>query len=104
MPTISEDQSSVIRALQDQMASAKIAWQGQIWELEGQVRDLKAEVNDLRLTDKKGYCEVCGRGGQNHTADPDRNRDDAVQEMKNTGVVNRPRARTGTSARFGNGC
>jgi hypothetical protein len=104
MPSISEDQSSVIRALQDQIASAKMAWQRHIWELEGQVRDLKAEVEDLRVTGyEKEYCAVCGRGTETHSGDTDHQNREGVQEAKKAGVVNRPRARTGTSSRFGSG-
>ncbi|KAG5647610.1 hypothetical protein DXG03_008963 [Asterophora parasitica] len=103
MTPISEDQSSVISALQDQILNAKLAWQRQIWELEGQVRDLKSEIDDMRKADKdKGYCNSCGRGERPPV--PVRGRErlaSEVQETKNVGVVNRPRARTGTSARFG---
>ncbi|THG99897.1 hypothetical protein EW026_g2530 [Hermanssonia centrifuga] len=51
-----EDQSIVIQALQEQIMTARRAWQQQLWELEGQVRDLKAEVEDLRSEDTKPYC------------------------------------------------
>jgi hypothetical protein len=91
----SEDQSSVIQALQEQIVSARKAWQQHIWELEGQVRDLKAEVDDLRTAgNEKGYCEVCGRG---------KPLEDGHITAKKVGVVNRPRARTGDVARFANG-
>jgi len=90
-----EDQSSVIRALQDQIVLARKAWQRHIWELEGQVRDLKAEVDDLRSTgNAMQYCGVCGRGKPEEDGHPD---------TKKVGVVNRPRARTGDSARFASG-
>lgn len=92
--TGSEDQTSVIQALQEQIVSARKAWQRHIWELEGQVRDLKAEVDGLRIAgNDKGYCEVCGRGKSEEDG----------HDMKKVGVVNRPRARTGDAARFGNG-
>lgn len=91
----SEDQSSVIQALQEQIVSARKAWQRHIWELEGQVRDLKAEVDDLRASgNAKGYCQVCGRG---------KPEEDGHTNTKKVGVVNRPRARTGDAARFGSG-
>jgi len=91
----SENQSSVIQALQEQIVSARKAWQRHIWELEGQVRDLKAEVDDLRSAEnEKGHCEVCGRG---------KPEEDGHTNTKKVGVVNRPRARTGDAARFANG-
>ncbi|KAJ7225659.1 hypothetical protein GGX14DRAFT_421563 [Mycena pura] len=88
MATISEDQPAFVQALQEQMTSAKKAWQRHVWELEGQVRDLKVELEGLRAAEGE-YCDACGRGKR------------AVHDHKTTGVVNRPRARTGTSARFG---
>jgi len=91
----SDDQSSVIRALQEQIVSARKTWQRHIWELEGQVRDLRAEVDDLRSAgNAKGYCEVCGRG---------KPEEDGAIQTKKVGVVNRPRARTGDAARFASG-
>ncbi|KAF7310792.1 hypothetical protein HMN09_00622200 [Mycena chlorophos] len=93
MATISEDQSGQIQALQEQLANSKKAWQRHIWELEGQVRDLKAEVNRLQAAETGGYCDSCGRGKRVTGPDP----------KSFTGVVNRPRARTGTSSRFGSG-
>jgi hypothetical protein len=91
----SEDQSSaVIQALQDQIISAKKAWQLQVWELEGQVKELKAEVEDLRAAGND-LCQVCGKGkgiAASHT-DPSGGRAN--------GIVHRPRAKTGTTSRFG---
>jgi len=99
--TVAPEESSVIQALKDQILSAKRAWQQNIWDLEGQVRDLKAEVDDLRAAgNDKWSCEVCGRGNQSRLAEPGR---DGTDEAGNSGVVNRPRARTGIAARFGNG-
>ena len=80
------DPSLIISALQDQFRESRKIWQRQIWELEGQVRDLRAELDELRSGDS---CEVCGRGQQKR---------DAV-----TGVIHRPRAKTGTAARFASG-
>ncbi|GLB36024.1 hypothetical protein LshimejAT787_0303120 [Lyophyllum shimeji] len=92
MTTISEDQS------QDPIVTSKLAWQRQIWELEGQVRDLKAEIAELRKADSdKGYCETCGRGQR----PADHDRQGGPQDTKDVSVVNRPRARTGISSRFG---
>ncbi|KAI0348414.1 hypothetical protein BDW22DRAFT_1424592 [Trametopsis cervina] len=95
-----EDQSSVIQALQEQIVTARRAWQQQIWELEGQVRDLKAEVDELRAVEHDSeYCTSCGRGntgkGVDHTEDLKK------AGVKVGGVVNRPRARTGVGSRFG---
>lgn len=99
-----EDQSSVIRTLQEQIITARKAWQHQLWELEGQVRDLKAEVEELRA--KEGgqeYCAACGRG--THVAQMSGLR---LEDLRNAGVkvggvVNRPRARTGVGSRFASG-
>ena len=90
----SEDPASVIQALQNQIVSVRKAWQLEIWDLEGQVRDLKAQVEDMR-TSEKDYCGTCGRGR--------RSSDGHRDGIKTHGVVNRPRARTGTSARFVSG-
>ncbi|KIJ68587.1 hypothetical protein HYDPIDRAFT_24847 [Hydnomerulius pinastri MD-312] len=95
----SAEQSLVIKALQEQIISAKTAWQRQIWELQGQVRDLKAEVEDLRAADDKDYCELCGRGDPQKHCSPVA----AETRSKKVGIVNRPRARTGDAARFASG-
>ncbi|KIY66177.1 hypothetical protein CYLTODRAFT_491699 [Cylindrobasidium torrendii FP15055 ss-10] len=91
--TSCDDQSSVIRALQDQINTARKSWQRSIWELEGQVRDLKSEVETLRTKDSGEYCAACGRGHKEEGSGHDAPKS----------VVNRPRARTGTGqSRFGN--
>ncbi|KAK0208144.1 hypothetical protein DFS33DRAFT_416228 [Desarmillaria ectypa] len=94
-----DDQSAVIRALQDQVMSAKKTWQRHVWELEGQIRDLKEKVESLRTSDSnEGYCSSCGRGsrGRANESDP------TDGESRSISVVNRPRARTGTgTSRFG---
>ena len=89
-----EDPASVIQALQNQIISVRKAWQLEIWDLEGQVKDLKAQVEDMRASEKE-HCETCGRGR--------RSTDTSREGVKAHGVVNRPRARTGTSGRFVNG-
>ncbi|KAG2159720.1 uncharacterized protein EDB93DRAFT_1111655 [Suillus bovinus] len=90
-----EEQSLVIKALREQMIAAKKAWQHQIWDLQGQVRNLQAEIEDLHAADEdKGYCEHCGRGG------PRKEREASNAGAKKIGVVDRPRGRTGDSARF----
>ncbi|KAG6911535.1 hypothetical protein DXG01_011837 [Tephrocybe rancida] len=103
MSSISEDQSSVVSALQEQILNAKHAWQRQIWELESQVRDLKAEVDDLRKVEDEGtFCENCGRGQRRPKVLSSPLRQPAeAQDGRNLSVVNRPRARTGISSRFG---
>ncbi|CAL1695339.1 unnamed protein product [Somion occarium] len=98
-----DDQSSVIQALQEQIMTARRAWQRQIWELEGQVRDLKAEVDGLRMSDSsQEYCATCGRGSVGRpTVDGEGKTDDHRKAGgKSGGVVNRPRARTGVGSRF----
>ncbi|KAK2461660.1 hypothetical protein APHAL10511_006123 [Amanita phalloides] len=86
------DDQSVVRALQDHLVSAKIAWEKQIWELEGHVRDLKAQVDDLKAAAREGHCETCGGKRLN---------DDSDQNQNKAGIVDRPRARTGNLTRFG---
>lgn len=85
-----DNQASVVRSLQEELAAAKKVWQLRISELEGQVRDLKVIVEELKGSDNKNCCQSCGRttvlGAAPHSES----------------VVNRPRARTGTSSRFTN--
>ncbi|THH06940.1 hypothetical protein EW145_g3732 [Phellinidium pouzarii] len=84
-----EDQSAIIAALKEQIRTSRKAWQRQIWELEGQVRDLRAEIDEMKCGD---VCEACGRGA----AKLERN-------DSSTGVIHRPRAKTGCGARFASG-
>lgn len=94
-----EEEYLTIKELQDQLVSAKMAWQQQILELRGKIRDLTSELEDLRAADHQVYCEVCGRGEpQRCLASPS-----DEQQPKKAGVVNRPRARTGDTARFASG-
>ncbi|KAG8219706.1 hypothetical protein J3R82DRAFT_661 [Butyriboletus roseoflavus] len=88
-----------IKGLQDQLVSTKKAWQQQIWELRGRIRDLTSELEDLRAADYQVYCEVCGRGEpqRRHASPSDE------QQLKKVSIVNRPRARTGDTARFASG-
>lgn len=88
-----------IKGLQDQFVSAKKAWQQQIWELRGQIRDLTSELEGLRAVEIQECCDVCGRGKprRRHASPSDE------QQPENVGVVNRPRARTGDTARFASG-
>ncbi|EIN14073.1 hypothetical protein PUNSTDRAFT_140452 [Punctularia strigosozonata HHB-11173 SS5] len=89
---IADDSSSVIQALQSQIASAKMEWQRQVWELEAEVRSLRAEVEHLRGAEAElEYCDVCGRGSPGSVGQPNATRGS---------VINRPRARTGTGGRF----
>ncbi|KAG9314256.1 hypothetical protein JVU11DRAFT_5044 [Chiua virens] len=95
----SVEEQLTIKGLQDQLVSAEEARQQQIWELRGQIRDLTVELEDLRAVDNKLYCEVCGRGDpQGRQASPSHE-----QQPKKVGVVNRPRVRTGDTARFASG-
>jgi hypothetical protein len=87
---------SIVKGLQEQLQLAitvKKAWQRQIWELEGQVRDLKAELEESKSKYSDSYCPSCGRGKKQEAP---------VSAPIEGSVVNRPRARTGTSSRFGN--
>ena len=86
----------IVKGLQEQLQSAimaKKAWQRQIWELEGQVRDLKAELEESKSKYIDSYCPSCGRGKKQEAP---------ISSPIGGSVVNRPRARTGTSSRFGN--
>ena len=85
-----DNQASVVRSLQEELAAAKKAWQLRISELEAQVRDLKVTVEELKGSDNKNYCQSCGRTTV------------AAAAPRSESVVNRPRARTGTSSRFTN--
>ena len=99
-----EDQSSVIRTLQEQIVTARKTWQHQLWELEGQVRDLKAELDELRASDGgQEYCATCGRGTPAASGAGLRLEDLKKAGVKVGGVVNRPRARTGVGSRFASG-
>lgn len=84
-----DDPAAVIASLKEQLQNSSKKWQHRVWELEGQIRDLKAEIDELKSGEK---CESCGRG---------------MPKAENTtgvnGVVNRPRAKTGTGARFASG-
>ncbi|TFK30781.1 hypothetical protein FA15DRAFT_662831 [Coprinopsis marcescibilis] len=101
----SEDQSTTIKALRAQLSSLKATSERQIWELEGQVRELKGELEGLRMEhrDSSSHCNECGRGIW--TASPRSNSPPSSGvNTPNSGrsVINRPRAKTGTSSRFVN--
>ncbi|KAG7099066.1 hypothetical protein E1B28_000941 [Marasmius oreades] len=86
-----EDDSTVVRRIQEQISRTRLAFQQQVWELEGQVRDLKVDLESERQKStfvRDGpYCDKCGRGKRSE---------------ENVSIVNRPRARTGTGqSRFG---
>ncbi|KAH9947910.1 hypothetical protein B0H21DRAFT_690921 [Amylocystis lapponica] len=99
-----EDQSAIIQALQEQIMTARRAWQRQIWELEGQVRDLKAEVEELRVADSESpYCAACGRGAVGRPCPDGSCPEDLKKAGVKVGVVDRPRARTGIGSRFASG-
>lgn len=74
-----------------QILGTKSADQRQIRELEGRVRDLQAELEALRGRNGDAFCIHCGRG----------KRPPPAASLGPSSVVNRPRARTGTSSRFG---
>ncbi|KAJ3516461.1 hypothetical protein NLJ89_g1116 [Agrocybe chaxingu] len=90
--TGNSDDSSAVRALQGQFVTAKKAWQRQVQELECQVRDLKIELEELKNRNSGDYCQSCGRGDT---------KDGPISTPATSSVINRPRARTGTSSRFG---
>ena len=94
--TDNNDQSAVVKALQEQLVCANRAWRNQVWELEGQVRDLKAQVDEMNAAANHDSCEVCGRGKH---LDGGRIQDEIAQQTK-TDIIKRPRAPTGNSTRF----
>ena len=94
------DQSAVIKALQAHLASAELAWQTQIQELEGQVRDLKAQLDDLNAAANQDPCEVCGTGLRQNNG-LGRIQGGIAQQTK-TSIAHKLRARAGISTRFGN--
>ena len=91
------DQSAVIKALQLQLASAELARQKQVQELEGQVSDLKAQLDELNTAVNSDSCEVCGRGLHLNNGH-DRIQGGIAQQTK-TSIAHRPKARSST--RFG---
>ncbi|KAF8973880.1 hypothetical protein BDZ97DRAFT_1751829 [Flammula alnicola] len=91
--TPASDDQSAVKTLQEQLITAKKAWQRHIWELEGQIRDLKTELEETKGKYGDDYCSTCGRGKKAEVP---------ISTPVGGGVVNRPRARTGTSSRFGN--
>lgn len=97
MAASSEDPAAVISALKEQIRTHRKVWQRQIWELEGQVRDLKAEIEDMRGGGGGEMCEMCGRGGLLSGDAPER------KGSNGSGVIHRPRAKTGHGARFASG-
>ncbi|PFH54790.1 hypothetical protein AMATHDRAFT_325 [Amanita thiersii Skay4041] len=103
LPAISNDnesQSAIIQSLQNHIVSAKIAWQRQIWDLEAQVRELKIEMEQLRIAANEDYCQACGRGQTRLSGDAEVQEQHEQATAKST-IVNRSRARTGNSSRFG---
>lgn len=84
-----DDPAAIVASLKEKLQNESKKWQHQVWELECQVRDLKSELEGLKSGDK---CESCGRGL------PKRDKDAIAN-----GVVNRPRAKTGSGARFASG-
>ncbi|KAF9015510.1 hypothetical protein BDQ17DRAFT_49753 [Cyathus striatus] len=88
----SDDPTLIIKNLQEEIISAKKAWQMQKWEFEGQIRDLQSEIDELRAENSGSWCEACGRG-QKFISGADGAAHSSA--FKATSVVNRPRARTG---------
>lgn len=56
---VPEDRSLTIQALQDQIFSARKAWELQIGELQEKVRDLQTEVESLRIAGSAKHCNTC---------------------------------------------
>jgi len=86
-----DDQAAIIENLREQIRSSRKIWQHQIWELEGQLREMKAEIEQMRGGD---VCDVCGRGKDTQPT---------TKDSSGNGVLNRPKPKTGSGARFGNG-
>jgi hypothetical protein len=82
--TENDDQSALVKALQEQLTYSNHAWQKQVLELEGQIRDLKAQLDEWN----GNPCETCGRGLRPNVGF------DIAQQTK-TSIVNRSRTRMG---------
>lgn len=97
--------STTIKVLQEHLDNTNKMWRKRVWDLESQVRELKNEVAELKkkraASEDVAFCDTCGRGsGLNDTQPSQRQQQ---QGHRSTGsVLNRPRARTGGSARFVN--
>jgi hypothetical protein len=87
------EKSTTAAGERQQLALSARTAQQQIWELEGQVRDLKAELEAATGRYGNEYCSHCGRGKQAPAS--------LNPSPVGGSIINRPRARTGTSSRFG---
>ena len=86
-----EDPGAIIAALQEQLVSARKGYQIQMLEMENQIKGLKREVEELKKVN--GECTRCS--STLDVEEPDR------RGSGESGVLHRPRARTGTGSRFG---
>jgi hypothetical protein len=87
-----DGEMSTVKILQEHLDSTNKIWQQRVWELEKQITQLKHEVADL-----KG--EMYEEGKQPFI--PSRRHKSSMES--GSGILNRPRARTGGSSRFVNG-
>ncbi|KAJ3564976.1 hypothetical protein NP233_g7935 [Leucocoprinus birnbaumii] len=91
------EETSTIRVLQEHLDNTNKMWQKRVWDLESEVRALKNELAEVKLLSKSS-CEKCGGKGSGVPPVP------PLPTLRpDGGILNRPRAKTGSSARFVNG-
>lgn len=109
---VKDNDATTIRVLQEHLDNTNKMWQKRVWDLESQITELKNEVAELKGAMSEGerpYCNACG-GKALASANSSAQSQSLLQPphqqqayMNGSGVMNRPRVRTGGSSRFVNG-
>lgn len=101
---VDSDASTTIRVLQEHLENTNKMWQERVLDLENEINKLKTEVIEWKsrctTSENSGCCQSCGKDME--TPLPPRSQQQ-VPRGSGSGVMNRPRARTGGSSRFVNG-